>query len=59
LKNAYNKLIEEGIEDIFYLSSDGLIGYDHEGTIDGTHLNDLGMNRIADKIENKIKQILE
>jgi len=59
LKNAYNKSIEEGIDNLFYLSSDGLIGYDHEGTIDGTHLNDLGMKRIAGKIENKIKQILE
>jgi lysophospholipase L1-like esterase len=59
LKNAYNKLIEEGIENVFYLSSEGLIGFDHEGTIDGTHLNDLGMTRIANKIGNKINEILE
>jgi len=59
LKNAYNKSMEEGIPHVFYLSSDGLIGYDHEGTIDGTHLNDLGMKRIAKKMENKINEILE
>ena len=59
LKIAYNKSMEEGIDNLFYLSSDGLIGYDHEGTIDGTHLNDLGMKRIAKRIEDEIKQILK
>ena len=52
------ELVSSGeLGEIYYLSSDGLIGYDHEGTIDGTHLNDLGMKRISEKIEGKIKEI--
>ena len=59
LKNVYTKAIESGIDDLYYLSSDDLLGYDHEGTIDGVHPNDLGMMRIADKIESKIRLIFK
>jgi len=56
---VYNNAIENGIDNLYYLTNDGLIGYDHEGTIDGIHLNDLGMQRIANKIEQEIIKILE
>lgn len=59
LKKSFNKAKSMGIEEIYYLESDGLIGYDHEGTIDGTHLTDLGFYRFADKIETKIIEILK
>jgi hypothetical protein len=59
LRKSYENAIDENINNLFYLSSDGLIGYDHEGTIDGTHLNDLGMQRIAEKIEIEITKMLK
>lgn len=59
LKKSFNKAKIMGIGETYYLESDGLIGYDHEGTIDGTHLTDLGFYRIADKIETKIIEILK
>lgn len=58
LRKVYDKAIDLKLDKIFYLSSDGLIGYDHEGTVDGTHLNDLGMKRISEKIKRKIEEIL-
>lgn len=59
LKKSFNKAKSMGIGNLYYLESDGLIGYDHEGTVDGTHLTDLGFYRIADKIETKIIEILK
>lgn len=59
LKNSYKKAKDMGIEGLYYLESDGLIGYDHEGTSDGTHLTDLGFFRIANKLETKIIEILQ
>ncbi len=59
LRSVYDKAIAVGIDNLYYLPSSGLIGYDHEGTVDGTHLNDLGMMRIAGKIEEKIRMILK
>jgi len=59
LMNAYNNAIGNGMDNLYYLTNDGLIGNDHEGTIDGIHLNDLGMQRIANKIEQEIVKILE
>lgn len=42
---------------LYYIKADSLIGNDTEATVDGTHLNDLGMVRISKQIINKIKQI--
>lgn len=44
-------------EKIYYIKSDSLIGNDTEGTVDGTHLNDLGMHRISQAIIKEIQQI--
>src|SRR5690606_27832885 len=51
LKQAYNQALKEGVRDLYYLEGDQLIGDDHEGTVDGTHLSDLGMVRIANRIQ--------
>ena len=59
LRKSYDKALDNGFVNLYYLESDGLIGYDHEGTVDGTHLNDLGMQRIADKIGKEITKILK
>lgn len=58
LVQSYNDAVNLGINDLYYLESTDLIGSDHEGTVDGTHLSDLGHYRIADKIGAKILEIL-
>lgn len=57
-KKAYEILINENAENLFYITSDNLIGDDHESTIDGTHLTDLGFMRFADEIITTLKKIL-
>lgn len=58
IKKAYEKLKQEGVKNIFYIESDKLIGDDHEATIDGVHLTDLGFMRIADAILPVIKKAM-
>jgi len=48
-----------GINNIYYLKGEGLIGYDHEGTIDGTHLTDIGFSRMAEKVKVKVQEIFK
>jgi len=52
LKKAYKNLIDIGIKKLYYLEGKDLIGNDHEATVDGVHLTDLGFFRIASAIEN-------
>ena len=62
LRNLY---FEKHIKDLmredsnlYFLSGEGLLGEDHEGTIDGTHPNDIGFERMIQKIEPELKNIL-
>lgn len=55
---AFNRLQASGLKKLYYLKDDNLIGDDYEGTVDGTHPNDLGFMRMAEKIGEKIKLIL-
>jgi hypothetical protein len=55
--SAYQQLKKEGLRNLYYLPSKGLIGDDGEGTVDGAHLTDLGFYRIAVAIEKKIREI--
>ena len=47
LRTLYEQLTQEGIDHLHFLSSQGMLGTDSEGTVDGTHPNDLGMMRQA------------
>lgn len=57
-KKAYKQLDSENFKQLYYIPSDKLIGSDHEATIDGVHLTDLGQQRIADRISKFIVKIL-
>jgi len=48
VKALFETLVAEGWENIYYLPKDGMLGDDFDGTVDGTHPNDLGMRRMAD-----------
>ena len=56
LKTEFDKLVKEGMKDVFYISSANAIGTDNEGTVDGTHMTDLGFMRYADYLIEKFKE---
>jgi lysophospholipase L1-like esterase len=58
LKQSYIAAIKLGIKNLYYLEGNDLIGSDHEATIDGTHLSDIGQHRIAEIVSAKIVEIL-
>ena len=58
LRAAYDALCAEGQRDIVYVEGEDLIGDDGEGTVDGSHPNDLGFVRIADALEPVLRKVL-
>jgi hypothetical protein len=56
LKTEFDKLKKEGVKGIYYISSANAIGTDNEGTVDGTHMTDLGFMRYADYLIGKFKE---
>jgi len=59
LLRVYKSLRESGIDKLYYKESDGMIGTDHEGTVDGIHPNDIGMLRMAESLEPVIRKIIK
>jgi hypothetical protein len=59
LRRAFDLLKQSGIKGLYYKQGDGLIGYDHEGTADGVHPNDVGMLRFSEQMLPVIKSILK
>ena len=57
-KVACLELLDSGVEGLYYLEGDDLIGHDAEGTTDGSHPNDLGMLRYANAYEPVLRSIL-
>ncbi|MGL5787931.1 MAG: SGNH/GDSL hydrolase family protein [Bacteroidales bacterium] len=58
LKALFNQLQHSGEKDIYYLSSDNLLGSDQEATVDGIHSTDLGFIRYVDIVYPLIQSIL-
>jgi GDSL-like Lipase/Acylhydrolase family/N-terminus of Esterase_SGNH_hydro-type len=48
LKKAYDRLIVDGVKNLYYVPGDRLVGTDGEAMVDGSHPTDLGMQRSAD-----------
>lgn len=59
LKRALRTLNDEGIENLYYLDGDQLLGLDGEAATDGSHPSDLGMVRYADAYEPVLRAILK
>jgi lysophospholipase L1-like esterase len=59
LKQAFRELTESGVERLYYLDGDHLLGLDGEAATDGSHPNDLGMVRYADAYEPVLRAILK
>ncbi len=58
LRKLYSQLITEGYTDLYYVPSNELTGHDYEATIDGTHFNDLGFMRYADRLKPVLARII-
>ena len=55
---AVEHLQESGVEGLILVPGEDLIGSDGEGTVDGVHLNDLGMDRQARYLYHFISEFL-
>lgn len=58
-KKNYDKLVADGYKDLYYVTAEGLSGYDNEGTVDGIHFTDVGFRRYADKLIPVLKPLIE
>jgi len=58
LAKSYAELQQEGIEQLYYIGGDRLLGDDAEGATDGSHPNDLGFVRQADAFEPVLRKAL-
>ncbi|MBF0246226.1 MAG: hypothetical protein HQL31_13320, partial [Planctomycetes bacterium] len=59
LRQIYGRLLAGGLGPLRYLSGEGLLGLDGDGTHDGSHPNDLGAKCMADALEPAIEVWLD
>lgn len=55
----YELLKKQGIKDLYLIRDNHDIGTDHEGSVDGTHPNDLGFDRMVEQYQPQIMRILK
>lgn len=58
LKALFDQLQRSGEKNIYYLSSENLLGTDQEATVDGIHSTDLGFTRYVEVVYPLIHSIL-
>jgi lysophospholipase L1-like esterase len=58
-REAFLNLKKSGVKNLEYVTSENLIGDDGEGTVDGTHPNDVGFMRMTEKIGPVVKKQLK
>ncbi|MEG1915336.1 MAG: SGNH/GDSL hydrolase family protein [Muribaculaceae bacterium] len=58
-RKNYEILKKENPKNIYYITTDGLIGDDNEATVDGIHFTDIGFRRYADKLIPILNKILK
>jgi lysophospholipase L1-like esterase len=59
LRRAFAQLQDEGVDNLYYLDGEQLLGDDGEAATDGSHPSDLGMVRYADAYEIALRDILQ
>ena len=57
LHQEFKKMLAKGMKHIFYISNKEMAAPDHEGTVDGVHLTDLGAMRFAKLLEGKFRKL--
>jgi lysophospholipase L1-like esterase len=58
LREAFDQMTWEGVASLHYLEGPAQLGDDDEGTVDGSHPNDLGFARQAAIFEPKLRYLL-
>ncbi len=58
-RKAFGQLKNENYHELYYIQAVDLIGNDHEATIDGTHLTDLGFIRLADAVGKILHKLVD
>jgi hypothetical protein len=58
LKEAFDTLRREGVQGLWYIPGDTLLGDDSDATVDGSHPTDLGFVRQADAFETVLRAAL-
>ena len=58
-RDAYRRVVGSGMKQLYIIHGDDLLGDDHEGTVDGTHPNDVGFARMLNVIEPKVRELLD
>lgn len=58
-RDAYRRLISSGIRKLAYLEGSHLLPDDGEGTVDGSHPNDVGMASYAAAYAEELKRLLQ
>ena len=59
VRELYERLVAEGWTKLVHLPKDGMYSGDFEGTVDGTHANNLGMRSLAKAYGKAVKQALD
>jgi hypothetical protein len=59
LSDTYNALKEDGVKELYYIPGEGLLGPDHEGTVDASHPTDLGYMHQARAMEKTLRPLLK
>ena len=58
LRESYERLQKDGVENLFFIPCENLLGDDGEGTVDGVHPTDVGFLRMADAFEPTLRKVL-
>ena len=59
IRKLYEKLVAEGWTNLVYLPNDEMYTGDYEGTVDGCHPNDLGMQSMKNAFGKAVKEALK
>lgn len=59
IQQEVQALLKAGMKDLYFITSDDMLGADHEGTVDGTHPNDLGFDRMIGILQPQVLAILK
>ena len=58
MRRLYERLVAEGWKDLVYLSKEGMYTGDFEGTVDGCHPNDIGMESMSKAFGKAVREAL-
>ena len=59
VRTLYERLVAEGWTNLVHLPKDGMYSGDFEGTVDGTHANNLGMRSLAKAYGKAVARLLQ